>query len=53
MTKLSLKRAGKEMHWGRQLPVEWEKYEERFGGKGSRYEIYMALIEGGQNSLYI
>lgn len=41
------------MPWGRQLRTEREKYEEKFGGKGSRYENYMALTEGGQNSLHI
>lgn len=35
------------MHWGRQLVTEWETYEEKLGGKGSRYENYMALTEGG------
>lgn len=53
VTKLSLWRAAKEMHWGRQLAIEWEEYEEKFGGKGSRYENYTALTEKGQNSLHI
>lgn len=53
VTKLPLRRAAVEMHWGRQLAGEWEKYEDKSGGKGSRHESYMALTEGGQNSLHI
>jgi len=41
------------MPWGRQLEAEWKKYEEKVGGRRSRYDNDTALTERGQNSLHI
>lgn len=46
VTKLPLRRAAVEMHWGRQLAGEWEKYEDKLEVGGAGMKVIWHLQKG-------